>query len=59
MPHDGDYGRQPARRSSRVAMHEGREHRDGTMETVAFARRRDKRRAAAKAARAARKKNRR
>lgn len=50
---------QPARRSTRIAYHEADKGRDGSMESAAFARRRDKRRAAAKAARTARKKNRR
>jgi hypothetical protein len=50
---------QPARHSSRVAFHEGRLVHKTTVETVEFARRRDKRRTAAKAARAARKKSRR
>jgi hypothetical protein len=55
----GDNGERPARRSTRIAYHEKDQGRGASMESVAFARRRDKRRAAAKAARAARKKNRR
>jgi len=55
----GDNGEQPARRSTRIAYHEAEQQRTASLESVAFARRRDKRRAAAKAARQARKKNRR
>lgn len=50
---------QPARRSTRIAYHEVEQQRPESTESVAFARRRDKRRTAAKAARQARKKNRR
>lgn len=52
-------GYQPARRSTRIAYHEKDKGRDGSRETPSFAHRRDKRRAANKAASAARKKNRR
>lgn len=50
---------QPAKRSTRIAYHDKDKGREGSMETTTFAHRRDKRRAANKAARAARKKNRR
>lgn len=57
MPDNGEH--QPARKSDRILHHEVRTGRAVSVESVAFAHRRDKRRAAAKAARAARKKNRR
>lgn len=56
---DNGERQQPARRSTRIAYHEGEKGCEASMESVAFARRRDRRRTAAKAARLARKKNRR
>ena len=49
---------QPARVSDRVAYHEERTQRDVTMESVAFAKRRDKRRRQKQLAKASKRKNR-
>lgn len=49
---------QPARVSDRVALHEKRTGRDITVESVAFAKRRDKRRRAKAIAKACKRKNR-
>lgn len=49
---------QPARGSARVVFHEKRTGREVTMESVAFAHQRDKRRARNRLAKAARRKNR-
>lgn len=49
---------QPARMSARIALHEGRTGRDFTVESVAFAKRRDKRRQKNAIAKASKRKNR-
>lgn len=49
---------QPARISDRVALNERAQQRDLTMESTAFAKRRDKRRKGNKIAKASRRKNR-